>query len=62
MAMKSNSKATMLPPFDANPRIHLWMIMNDSCLLTHSIVEYVKLAEIAVVYVLGSVEDDRCFS
>ena len=32
-----------------------------SCLLTHSIAEYVKLAKIAIVHALRSVEDERCF-
>ena len=60
MAMKSNSKVAMLPPFDVNPLSHLWRTMNASYLLTLSIVEYVKLVEIAVVDVLGSIDDERC--
>lgn len=30
--------------------------------ITHSIAEYVKFANIEVVHVLGSIEDERCFS
>ena len=44
-----------------HPLTRLWIIMNVSCLMTHFIAKYVKLANIAVVHVLGSVEDERCF-
>lgn len=61
MPMKSNSKATMLLPYDMNPLTYSWRTVNASRLLTHFIAEYVKLAEIAVVHVLGCVEDEGCF-
>jgi hypothetical protein len=31
-------------------------------MIAHKMPEYVKLAEIAMVQVIGSVEDERCFS
>ena len=62
MAMESNSKATMLPTFDVNPLTCLWKAMNASYLLTHSIAPNVKLTEIMVVHVPGSVENERCCS
>jgi len=30
--------------------------------LTHSFLEYLKLVEMAIVHVLGNVEDEHCFS
>ena len=56
MVTRSKNKGTMLSPFDLNPLTQLWRMVNPSCPLTHSIVGYVKLA---VVHVLGSVEDER---
>jgi hypothetical protein len=60
--MKNNSKVAMEPPFDLNPLIHIYKTINASQVLTHSFPEYFKLVEMAIVHVLGSVEDERCFS
>lgn len=61
-AMMSNWERAMEPPFDLNPLTRLWRLLNANSLTNHLFPEYVKLAEIAVVHVLGSVEDERCFS
>jgi hypothetical protein len=60
--MKSNSKVAMEPPFDFDPFIHIWKTINASRFLTHSFLEYLKLAKMAIVHVLGNVEDEHCFS
>jgi len=63
LAMSTNSKKHMEPPFDLNPLTRLWRYL-DSCtvLRVKAFPEFYKLAEIAIVQVLGSVEDERCFS
>jgi hypothetical protein len=40
----------------------LWKVINDSQLLSHTFPEDLKLAEIAVIHILGSVVDERCFN
>jgi hypothetical protein len=63
LAMLNNSKKHMEPPFDLNPLTRLWRFL-DSCtvLRVKAFPEFYKLAEVATVQVLGSVEDERCFS
>jgi hypothetical protein len=61
MAMKVIARQQLLPPFVLNSLTRSWRIVNASRLLTHSIAEYVKLAKIAIVHVLRSVEDESCF-
>jgi len=60
--MKSNSRAAMLPPFDINPLTKVWQVLDGNHNLTQNFREFLKLAEIAVVHVLDSVEDERLFS
>ena len=62
MAMKSNSKPVLQPPFSVNPLTKLWQILGSNALLTHSFPKYFKLAKMAMTIVLGSVEDERAFS
>ena len=62
MALKSNSKPVLQPPFNVNPLTKLWQILGSNALLTHSFPEYFKLAKMAMTIVLGSVEDERAFS
>jgi hypothetical protein len=50
----------MQPPFDVNPLIRLWRTLNSASLYIYP--EYMKLAKIMVVHVLGSVQDECCFS
>jgi hypothetical protein len=45
-----------------NPLTKLWRVVENSSMLRHGLSEYIKLAEIAVVLILGSVEDERMFS
>jgi hypothetical protein len=60
--MKNNSKATMEPPFDLNPLTQIWKTLDAFRVLMHSFLKYFKLVKMTIVHVLGSVEDDKCFS
>ena len=62
IAMKSNAPAAMEPPYDLNPVTQIWRTISASRVLAHGFPEYLKLAEIALVHVIGSVEDERVFS
>jgi hypothetical protein len=60
--MKSNCTAACAPPYDVNPLTKVWRSISSSRLLQDLISEYIKLPEIGTCFVLGSVEDERCFS
>jgi hypothetical protein len=45
-----------------NPLTKLWRIIDGSTMLWHGLSKWLKLAEVAIVFVLGSVEDERTFS
>jgi hypothetical protein len=60
--MKSNARSAMLPPFDVNPLTKVWRVLDGNSVLVQNFSEFIKLAEIAVVHVIGSVEDERLFS
>lgn len=62
LTILSHARAAMKPPFDCNPLTRLWKGLDAATCLTHHFSEYMKLAEIAIVHVLGSVEDERVFS
>ena len=61
MAMISNSGAAMDSLGKVNPLTRLWRMLDANNALAKSISEYVKLVEIAMIHVLGSIEDERCF-
>jgi hypothetical protein len=62
LSMASNSLALLEPPFNVNPVSRLWRMLDANIALAGQFPEYIKLAQIALVHVLGSVEDERCFS
>ena len=69
IAMIANAHSSMeLPPLNApahqllNPLTKLWRTLDANSALGKNFWEYIKLAEIAMVHVLGSVEDERTFS
>jgi hypothetical protein len=62
LTMKSNCDGACAPFFNVNPLIKLWRTLSQSRHLYKLISEYFKLAEIGCCLVLGSVEDERCFS
>lgn len=61
-AMQSNWQLALEPPFTCNPLTKLWRILDGNSLTQHLFSEYLKLAEISLVHVIGSVEDERTFS
>jgi hypothetical protein len=61
LVMKSSACITMAKPIDVNPLTHLWHILLTSKLFAYSFSECFKLVEIAMVHVIGSVQDERCF-
>jgi len=62
LAMFSNSMATMEPLFLVNLLTKLWRALDANSALAKTFSEYVKLAQIAMIHVLGSIEDEHCFS
>jgi hypothetical protein len=70
MAMISNLEwALELPPLGAHPAIpfvnpltKLWREFDANSALSTSFPEYIKLAHIAMIHLLGSIEDERTFS
>lgn len=60
--MRSNCRSAMLPPYDVNPLTRVWRVLDSNNSLTQSFCEFVKLAEMAMVHVIGSAEDERTFS
>jgi hypothetical protein len=59
--MKSNAVDAMAKLTNENLIFRLWRILSTSKVLS-SFPEYFKLVKIAMVQVLGSVEDEQCFS
>ena len=69
MAMVANSPWVMEPPTigsDAGKLLlnlvtKLWHCLNANSAMLMSFLEYIKLVQIALIHVLGSVEDERAF-
>jgi hypothetical protein len=62
LTMISNARATMAKLIDMNILMRLWRIFSASKLLVCFFPKYFKLAKIAMVQVLGNMEDEQCFS
>jgi hypothetical protein len=62
LTMKSNTEKMLGPPYDQNPITKLWQKLGCNGLLLSKLSEFMRLAEIAITTVLGSVEDERIFS
>jgi len=60
--MKANLEQVMTPPYKQNPLIRLWQIFSANQILLVAFLEYFKMAELAMVLVLSSVEDEKTFS
>jgi hypothetical protein len=60
--MKTQATNAMAAPFDTNPIIKLWMTITNNSLLCQHLNEYMKLIEITIISMFGSVEDERIFS
>jgi len=52
----------MEPTFLVNLLTKLWRTLDGNSALANTFNQYVKLAEIAIIHVLGFVEDECCFS
>jgi hypothetical protein len=62
LMMKLNATACMAPPFDTNPLTKMWPLVTTSRILIYNFPKYVKLTKMAMVQIVGSVEDEHCFS
>ena len=62
LTMKSNTEKMLGPPYDQNLVLKLWQKLGCNGLLLSKLSEFMRLAEIAITIVLGSVEDERTFS
>jgi hypothetical protein len=60
--MKENSTKMLKKPYDINPVTRLWHSIDANSFLKLALSEYLIVAEMAVVMVLGSVQDERTFS
>ncbi len=58
MALASNK----VNPTIINPLTRMWQVIHASHLLFNAFPKYLKVVEIAMVHVLGFVEDEQCFS
>jgi hypothetical protein len=56
--MKNNSKLVMQKPFDVNPFTKLWKTLSSSQILLEKILKYIKSAELVIVKIIGSMEDE----
>jgi hypothetical protein len=61
MSMSSQSKLMMQPSHHLNPATKIWQIMGANGLLRHAFPEYFKLATMALILMLGSIEDEKAF-
>jgi hypothetical protein len=62
MTMKSNADKMLEPPYDVNPVSKLWQKLGCNGLLFSKLSKFIRLAEIAITTVMGSVDDERTFS
>jgi hypothetical protein len=60
--VRSNAITCMVPPFDISPLTKMWHLVTASRILVSSFPKYVKFVELAMVHIIGNVEDEKCFS
>jgi hypothetical protein len=60
--MKSNSHGALHPPFDCNLTTKMWAQLVTIVIVAHKLLKFLKLVEIAIVTVVGNVEDEKTFS
>jgi len=56
ITMKENSKLALTGELPLNPVTQLWRRLDASGFLRHKLLEYIKVTELAVVTILGSIE------
>jgi hypothetical protein len=49
-------------PVTINPVTQLWQSLDANSYLRHSLFEYIIITKIAIVMVMGSIQDERTFS
>jgi hypothetical protein len=57
--MTNNAKLAMQKPVDVNPITKLWKTLISSQILKNKILEYIMLVELAIVQVIGFVENEH---
>jgi hypothetical protein len=62
LTMRENATSMLKKPFTINPVTRMWMSIDGNSYLRHSLSEFLKVAELGIVMVLGSVQDERTFS
>jgi hypothetical protein len=62
MTMKNQAVVTMQLLLDLNPLTQLWHMISSSRILCHNLLEYFMFVQIGSIFILGNVEDERCFS
>lgn len=62
LTMFHNSEALLVEKNNVNPVTNLWQKVAASSIPFHNLSKFMKLAEMAMVVILGSVEDERTFS
>jgi hypothetical protein len=61
ITMKSNVEVGLGPPNTINPLTKMWRIIFNFSILFCNISKYVKLVQIAMIEMLGLVEDEEVF-
>lgn len=62
LTMRSHAKAALAEPRDQNLLTKMWMQIGQNALMLNRLLEFFKVAEVAICAVLGSMEDERTFS
>ncbi len=60
-SMKTNVDNALKPPHVINPLTKLWHYLVRNVHLRSTFLEYLKLAKIAIVQIIGSMDDERMF-
>jgi len=60
--MLANFIVVMKPPLDCNPWSRMWTLLTINQIICSKLLKWLKLVELSMAMVLGSVEDERCFS
>jgi hypothetical protein len=62
VSMLANFVAEMKPPLDCNPCSRMGALLSINQIICSKLSKWLKLVELSMAMVLGSVEDDKCFS
>jgi hypothetical protein len=62
LTMKENAASMLKKPYTVNPVTRMWLSIDGNSYLRHSLSEFMKVAELGITMVLGSVQDVRTFS